>query len=198
MVACYEQQGNTIALWAMDNTDRRLIPGVIQLADRCDLVPVRQFVHDFRLHAASGRALDTPGKEKPRTRTLTKMSMAAFFKACLSDPCLRCLVHGRSPSELVVVDALFVFVTLGEPLSLSHLAFALLQGCAAPDRVADDGGEFRPQFPGRRPFARLLGTYWTTMSKPAFFVMIAAVSGLAGLIIWAMERPLRPLLQEKS
>ena len=27
--ACYEQQGNTIALWADDNTDRTLIPGLI-------------------------------------------------------------------------------------------------------------------------------------------------------------------------
>ena len=27
--ACYEQQGNTMALWMMDNTDRTLIPGLV-------------------------------------------------------------------------------------------------------------------------------------------------------------------------
>ena len=40
--ACYEQQGNTIALWAIDNTDRTLIPGLIDLADSRDLVSVLQ------------------------------------------------------------------------------------------------------------------------------------------------------------
>jgi hypothetical protein len=36
------------------------------------------------------------------------------------------------------------------------------------------------------------------MGKPAFFIMIAGVSAIAGMIIWAMERPLRPLLEEKQ
>jgi hypothetical protein len=36
------------------------------------------------------------------------------------------------------------------------------------------------------------------MSKPVFFIMIAGVSAIAGLMIWALERPLRPLLEEKQ
>jgi hypothetical protein len=34
------------------------------------------------------------------------------------------------------------------------------------------------------------------MSKLSFFVMIAGLAGLAGLIVWAFERPLRPILRE--
>ena len=40
-----------------------------------------------------------------------------------------------------------------------------------------------------------LGSYWSSMEKPAFFVMIAGVAALAGLAIVAMNRPLRRTLQ---
>ena len=57
---------------------------------------------------------------------------------------------------------------------------------------------FLPNFLGGGLLQGYLGTYWTAMSKPAFFLMIAGISTLAGLMIWALERPLRPLLEEKQ
>src|SRR6202000_3086207 len=96
---------------------------------------------------------------------------------------------------LVVYSAL---VTLGE-LYLSPISLSLYSK-VAPLQIASlmMAVNFLPNFLGGGLLQGYLGTYWTTMSKPAFFVMIAAISAVAGLIIWAMERPLRPFLQEKS
>jgi POT family proton-dependent oligopeptide transporter len=41
-----------------------------------------------------------------------------------------------------------------------------------------------------------LGSFWTLMDKSAFFLMIAGVAALAGLVILAFNRPLRAVLEE--
>ena len=51
---------------------------------------------------------------------------------------------------------------------------------------------FLPNFLGGGFLQGWLGTYWTSMSQTAFFLMIAGVSVDFRLMIWAMERPLRP------
>jgi len=43
-----------------------------------------------------------------------------------------------------------------------------------------------------------LGTFWDKMDKADFFVMIAVLATVAGLMIWAFDRPLRPFLKEKT
>jgi hypothetical protein len=41
-----------------------------------------------------------------------------------------------------------------------------------------------------------LGTFWEKMGHPQFFLMIAAIGVLSGVIVWLMEKPLRPFLQK--
>ena len=41
-----------------------------------------------------------------------------------------------------------------------------------------------------------LGSFWSGMAKPDFFVMIAMVAAVAGLAIWAFNRPLKHALPE--
>jgi POT family proton-dependent oligopeptide transporter len=43
--------------------------------------------------------------------------------------------------------------------------------------------------------AGYLGSFWSSMSKPSFFLMIAAVAIVAGAVIWAFDRPLRTALR---
>ena len=38
-----------------------------------------------------------------------------------------------------------------------------------------------------------LGSFWSGMDKAAFFLMIAAIGAAAGVVIWAMRRPLAHL-----
>jgi dipeptide/tripeptide permease len=43
--------------------------------------------------------------------------------------------------------------------------------------------------------AGFLGSFWSTMEKPAFFMMIAAVASAAAAVIWAFDRTLRTALK---
>jgi POT family proton-dependent oligopeptide transporter len=40
-----------------------------------------------------------------------------------------------------------------------------------------------------------LGSFWSSMDKMSFFIMIAAVAASASLVIWSFNRPLKGILQ---
>jgi POT family proton-dependent oligopeptide transporter len=44
--------------------------------------------------------------------------------------------------------------------------------------------------------AGYLGTFWSNLSKPDFFLMLAVISALAGLAITLLIRPLRAVLKD--
>ncbi|HKD46663.1 MAG TPA: peptide MFS transporter [Rhizomicrobium sp.] len=196
--ACYEQQGNTIALWAMDNTDRTLIPGLVSWQIPAtwfqSINPLMIFSFTpFLVALWTGQA-----KKKREPNSMTKMVYGSFLQtfACLILAFAAWYTGGVQASWWWSI-IYFVFVTLGE-LYLSPISLSLYSK-VAPLQIASlmMAVNFIPNFLGGGFLQGYLGTYWTSMSKPAFFVMIAAVSAVAGLIIWAMERPLRKLLQEK-
>ena len=64
--ATYEQQGNTIALWADAQTDRIGESADLAGADPGHLVSGLQPVHDLRLHAVRDRAVGLAGAARPR------------------------------------------------------------------------------------------------------------------------------------
>jgi POT family proton-dependent oligopeptide transporter len=197
--ACYEQQGNTIALWFMDNSDRTVIPGVagwqmpatwLQSFNPLMIFSFTPFL--IALWAAQARK----GREP---NSMTKMVYGSFLQtvACLVLAFAAWYTGGVKASWLwsVLYSAL---VTLGE-LYLSPISLSLYSK-VAPLKIASlmMAVNFLPNFLGGGLLQGYLGTYWTTMSRPAFFLMIAGISTLAGFMIWAMERPLRPLLEEKQ
>ena len=44
--------------------------------------------------------------------------------------------------------------------------------------------------------AGYLGSFWSSMEKADFFLMIAAVAATAAVIIWALHWPLRRVLRD--
>ena len=44
--------------------------------------------------------------------------------------------------------------------------------------------------------AGYIGSFWSRMEKPEFFLMVAAISALAGVMIFACRWPLRGMLRE--
>jgi POT family proton-dependent oligopeptide transporter len=44
--------------------------------------------------------------------------------------------------------------------------------------------------------AGYLGTFWSSMAKDYFFLMLALISAAAGLMIALLHRPLRSVLQD--
>jgi len=197
--ACYEQQGNTIALWAMDNTDRTLIPGLVSWQ-----IPATWFqsfnplmIFSFTPFLIALWAAQANKNREPNS--MTKMVYGSFLQtaSCLVLAFAAWYTGGVKTSWLWSV-LYFALVTLGE-LYLSPISLSLYSK-VAPLKIASlmMAVNFLPNFLGGGLLQGYLGTYWTAMSKPTFFLMIAGISAIAGLIIWAMERPLRPLLEEKQ
>jgi POT family proton-dependent oligopeptide transporter len=44
--------------------------------------------------------------------------------------------------------------------------------------------------------AGYLGSFWSSMDKVNFFLMIAAIAAIAGAVIFAFNRPLRAMLKD--
>jgi POT family proton-dependent oligopeptide transporter len=197
--ACYEQQGNTIALWFMDNSDRTLIPGVLSWQMPATWLQSFNPLMIFSFTPFLIALWAAQAKKNREPNSMTKMVYGSFLQtaSCLVLAFAAWYTGGVKSSWLwlVLYSAL---VTLGE-LYLSPISLSLYSK-VAPLKIASlmMAVNFLPNFLGGGLLQGYLGTYWTAMSKPAFFMMIAGISAVAGFMILAMERPLRPLLDEKQ
>ncbi|HWY66270.1 MAG TPA: hypothetical protein VNX61_13745, partial [Rhizomicrobium sp.] len=92
--------------------------------------------------------------------------------------------------------AFSVLVTLGE-IYLSPISMSLYS-LVAPARIVSlmFAANFAPNFLGGGLLQGWLGTFWEDMSHSRFFLMIAAISIVSGVMLWMAERPLRPYLQK--
>ena len=95
-----------------------------------------------------------------------------------------------SPAWLV---GYFALVTVGE-LFVAPVGLALISK-VAPLRLRGMmmGVWFATTLPGDT-LGGFLGGGWSTMTKPAFYLTVAAIAALAGAIIWAMNFRLARLL----
>jgi POT family proton-dependent oligopeptide transporter len=194
--ACYEQQGNIIALFADANTDRRLIPGLINWQ-----IPVTWFqsFNPFIIFAFTPFVIALWTRQ---AKTLKEPnSMYKIVLGCLLLALGYVLIayaswQGGLGAKISWVWLLgyFVLLTTGE-IYLSPISMSLYSK-VAPMRIVSlmFAVNFAPNFLGGGLMQGWLGTYWEKMGHPTFFLMIAAIGLLSGLIIWAMEKPLRPYL----
>ena len=124
--ATYEQQGNTIALWADGYTDRTINLLIWTRANSRHLVPGVQSVHDLRLHAVHPRAVARQAQRGREPSTVTKMALGCFgvplaylilFAAAL--------YAGGGKASWLWLTAYFVVLTIGE-LYLSPIGLSLV------------------------------------------------------------------------
>jgi POT family proton-dependent oligopeptide transporter len=193
--ATYEQQGNTINLWAANFTDRRLIPGIIDW--QIDVTWFQSF-NPFMIFAFTplvvwfwGRQAEH-GKEP---RTVIKMALGNFLLA-LSYVVMAAAAYLTGPTGHASWLWLFVFftvITLGE-LYLSPIGLALVAR-VAPAQIlsAMMGLWFITSFTGNL-LEGYIGTFFSTMDKVSFFLLCAGLGLLAAIVTWAFDRPLRSIL----
>ena len=196
--ACYEQQGNIIALFADANTDRRLIPGVINWQ-----IPVTWFqaFNPFMIFAFTPFLISLWAKQAATLKEPN--SMYKIVIGCVLQGLSYVLIafaswHGGGAEiSWLWLGGFFVLITLGE-IFLSPISQSLYFQ-VAPLRIASMmmAVNFLPNFLGGGFLQGWLGTFWEKMSHPIFFLMIAAIGMVSGVIIWAMEKPLRPFLKRK-
>jgi POT family proton-dependent oligopeptide transporter len=193
--ATYEQQGNTIALWADDYTDR-----TIDLLVWHGEIPVTWFqaFNPLMIFAFTPLIVGLWSRQARRGRepsSITKMALGCFGVALayLIMVGAAWAAQGDEASWWWLF-AYFVVITVGE-LYLSPVSLSLVSK-AAPARMLSMmmGVWLATSFTGNL-IAGWLGSFWSAMDKVSFFLMLAGLAALAGAVIFAFNWPLKGILE---
>jgi POT family proton-dependent oligopeptide transporter len=188
--ATYEQQGNTIVLWAEDYSNR-----AIDLLVWQGTIPTTWFLafNPFMIFAFTPFVVALWKHQAARGRepsTVAKMALgcAGVVVANLVLAAAAWTVGGGKASWLWLL-LYFVVITVGE-LYLSPVSLSLVTKLAPAKLLSMMMGVWlATSFTGNF-IAGWLGSLWSGMEKPQFFLMIAAIAGLAAASIAAFSRPL--------
>lgn len=195
--ATYEQQGNTINLWAQNFTNRALIPGIIDWE-----IPVTWFqaFNPFMIAAFTPVVVWLWGRQSKKgtePSTVTKMALGLFLLAIsyvvMAAAAWLSPEGGASWLWLLIF---FALITMGE-LYLSPIGLALVAR-VAPAKILSMmmGMWFITSFTGNL-LQGYIGTYFSVMNKESFFLMCAAIGAGAGVLTWLFNFPLKPILDAK-
>jgi POT family proton-dependent oligopeptide transporter len=193
--ATYEQQGNTIALWADTYTDR-----TIDLLGLSAQIPTTSFqaFNPFMIFAFTPLVVTLwawQARRGSEPATLTKMALGCFGVTLANLIMAAAAWHaGGGKASWLWLLGYFVVLTGGE-LYISPIGLSLVSK-VAPVRMLSMmmGVWLATSFTGGF-LAGWLGSFWSAMGKAQFFVMIAAIAAAAGIAIAAFNRPLRAILQ---
>ena len=194
--ATYEQQGNTIALWADAQTDRTLNLLVTTVE-----IPVTWFqaFNPFMIFAFTPFIVALWAWQARRGRepgTVTKMAFGCFGIALAN---LILVAAAWSSGDGGKASWLWLFwyfvaLTLAE-LYLSPIGLSLVSK-VAPAKILSlmMGVWLATSFTGNF-VAGYVGSFWSGMDKAGFFLMVAAIAAAAGLVIAAFNPFLRGMLK---
>jgi proton-dependent oligopeptide transporter, POT family len=189
--ATYEQQGNTIVLWASEYTDRHMF------ADFEIPVTWFQAFNPFMIFVFTPFIVALWRRQGPREpSTVVKLSIGLFLNAA---SWLIMLAAARAsasgPASWLWLLAFFVTITVGE-LYLSPTSLSLVTKVAPAQLLSMLMGVWlATSFIGNF-LAGYLGTFWSSMAKSDFFLLMAIISAVAGLSIAVIARPLRGVLKD--
>jgi POT family proton-dependent oligopeptide transporter len=186
----YEQQGNTIVLWASEFTDRRLFAWDI---------PVTWFqaLNPFMIFAFTPFIVSLWRRQGAREpSTVVKMAIGCFL-ASLAYLVLVVVayVSAGAQASWLWLFLYFIVLTVGE-LYLSPTSLSLVTKVAPASLLSMMMGVWlATSFVGGF-LAGYLGTFWSSMTKGHFFLMLALIAAVAGLMIALLIRPLRAILRD--
>jgi POT family proton-dependent oligopeptide transporter len=197
--ATYEQQGNTIALWAEDYTNRTFDLGFWR-----GEIPAEWFqsFNPFLIFAFTPFIVALWTWQSRRGReptTVTKMAIGCFGVA-LANLVLVAAAAGAGAQTNGAVSWLwlagyFVIITVGE-LYLSPTGLSLVTKVAPVRYLSMTMGVWlATSFLGNF-IAGWLGSFWTGMDKRDFFLMLAAIAAAAAVVILMCNGLLRRALKE--
>ncbi len=188
--AAYDQQGNTIVLWASDFTDRRVFGWEIPVTWFQAFNPLMIFA--FTPFIVAFWRLQGPREPS----TLVKLSIGSFLCAAswLVMYAAAALL-GTGQASWLWLFAFFVVITVGE-LYASPTSLSLVTKIAPPGLLSMMMGVWLATYFVGGVLAGYLGTFWSSISKENFFLMLAIISAASGLFIVLLHRPLRDVLRD--
>ena len=184
----YEQQGNTMALWADANTDRMIYGWEMPASWFQSFNPLMIFMFVPLLNMVWGWQ-ERRGKEPS---SIAKMGIGCILLAAafliLIPPSRELTLHPKA--GLWWLTACTFVLTIGE-IYLSPIGLSLVTKIAPARMVSMMMGVwFLSSFFGN-VLSGYLGTYWEKMSKENFFLLMFALSFAAGLAFFSLLKPLK-------
>jgi POT family proton-dependent oligopeptide transporter len=197
--AVYDQQGNTLVLWTEDFTDRSITFG----AWHGD-IPTTWFLalNPLMIFAFTPLLIWVWGWQRQRgvePSTLTKLAIG-YLGITLANLLMAVaawsIASGGKASPLWLAGY-FALVTVGE-LHLAPVGLDLVSRLAPARSLSTMMGVwFATTFPGDL-IGGFVGSFWSTMAKPHFFLITAAIAATAGAAMQALDRPIKSILREAS
>ncbi len=188
----YEQQGNTMALWADANTDRTIFGWEMPASWFQSFNPLMIFVF-VPLVNGFWAWQDRRGKEPS---SIAKMGIGCLLLAAaflvLIPPARELAVHPKA--SLWWLTACVFVLTLGE-VYLSPIGLSLVTKIA-PARIVSMmmGVWFLSSFFGNY-LSGYLGTFWGKMPRENFFLLMFSLAFAAGLAFFALLKPLKKAIE---
>jgi proton-dependent oligopeptide transporter, POT family len=191
--AAYEQMGNTIVLWAEAYTDRSI--DVLHLFGASAQIPTTWFlaVNPFMIFAFTPFVAALWARQAARgtePSTITKMALGCFGVAAAYLIMVAAALHAgadgandhASKASWLWLFAYFVVITLGE-LYLSPVGLSFVTK-VAPARLISllMGVWLATSFTGGF-LSGYIGSFWSRMGKPEFFLLVAGIAAMAGVMI---------------
>ena len=191
--ATYEQVGNTIALWADGYTDRSI--GLFDFT-----IPTTWFqaVNPFLIFAFTPLILMLWKRQAAAGRepsTAAKMAYGCFLNAAASLILFAAALHaGAEKASWLWLAGYFIVITIGE-LYLSPTGLSLVSKVAPAQCLSMMMGVWLATSFTGGILAGYLGSFWSGMEKSQFFLMLAVIAALAGLVVLAFVRTLKAALR---
>jgi POT family proton-dependent oligopeptide transporter len=194
--AAYEQMGNTIILWADAYTDRSLDP--LHLIESGAEIPTTWFlaVNPFMIFAFTPFVVALWTRQAARgaePTTITKMAYGCFGVCAAYLIMVAAALYAGTggvggangaagKASWLWLFAYFVVITLGE-LYLSPVGLSFVTK-VAPARLISlmMGVWLATSFTGGF-LSGYIGSFWSRMGKPEFFLLVASVAAVAGVMI---------------
>jgi POT family proton-dependent oligopeptide transporter len=190
----YEQVGNTVALFADAGIDRATALMTIPMTWFQALNPMFVILMTpallawYSRRAAAGR--DASSMQKMATGALT---VAASYLILA----VAAWVAGSGQASWLWLLAYFVVYTLGE-LFILPTGLGLFARLAPPSLGATTvAAWFLAIFTGSMT-AGIVGTLWSRMSHPVYFVLLAVIASIAAALLLALDRETRRIEGERA
>jgi proton-dependent oligopeptide transporter, POT family len=186
--AAYEQQGNTLALWADADTDRHIFGWEFPASWFQSLNPLLIFF----LTPILTRIWAWQSRRNAEPSAVSKMAIGCLLLASsflVLVPAAIIQAEYRTPVSFSWLVFFSLLLTIGE-LYLSPIGLSLVTKLAPARMVSMMMGVwFLSAFIGNYA-AGFLGHYWETISKDLFFLMMATIALAAGIAIALIRKPL--------
>ncbi|HZC57471.1 MAG TPA: peptide MFS transporter [Xanthobacteraceae bacterium] len=194
--ATYEQMGNTTILWIDTNVDR-----TVDLFGWTAQIPTTWFLafNPFMIFSFTPFVVALWARQAARgteLSTITKMALGCFgVTAANLIKALAAFHAGSGQASWLWVLCSIAVITVGE-LYLSPVGLSLVTK-VAPLRILSMmmGIWLASSFTGGF-LAGYIGSFWSRMEKPEFFLLVGTIAALAGVMIFICRWLLRGMLGE--